>query len=111
MLRQALDVARRDLDFGITAAVGGALRARVLRLRAYRDRENLAVLHDSFSEARILRERRGKNHLNPSALRIRFTRVPPNERDPMRTLRIVVAAATVMAGSHALAHGRLAEVS
>jgi hypothetical protein len=34
-----------------------------------------------------------------------------DEREGMRTLRLVVAAATLMTGAHALAHGRLAEVS
>src|SRR6185503_7961415 len=43
MPAEPLDVARRDLDFGIAAAVSGALQAGVLR--AYGNRERLCFSH------------------------------------------------------------------
>ncbi len=41
--RQTLDVARRDLDLGVAAAVAGAFAARVLH--AHRYRESFCLAH------------------------------------------------------------------
>src|SRR5688572_23762171 len=66
VLRQAFDIARGHFDLGIATAVGGTFRAGIIR--AYRNRERLAVLVHASERDR----ERAMYHLNPRGCPIRF---------------------------------------